>query len=805
MPKPRTFPKGILLACLCLALFCSAAQAQEHTLVRIDRSRDEGKTLFQLSLSAVPEFEVKTSGQRVDVLLFDTGMSESLDKLEAGGELARTLLAEQGGRTIVSLVLRRPPDDVEYSTAKDNTVLRLRVSWPEEGERSRPAMAMEMDGQLSIGQKGVSLRREVSSPYRDNWEAFFREYELPLRVEPEMAPTLPSFSGLLYPGDREELPALVLEYAEEKEWNRALEALNPSTGEGPEVEDARRRVLRAELLLRQGRIRRARDLLRQPRQENGYGSVLSYLRAFAAAADGDPYLGYARARDLAFPGDAPKEWTTYGRLLEIETALGSGHAERAYALAPKLPEEGFPHQRTFALRKAQAAFAMGRREQAFAELQGFSRDMLREHPSALAQLARARYENGDYGRSLQLYSRLAHTLSDPDRIAMARFGEAMSDLHRGAEMLAKSALMRIAEESDNSRAKWRAKLELADLAVQSGEEATPAELAASYREIARGAKRRDIREEAAFKRILVARLSGHNRMAVEWLGPYLRDYAAGDLLPHARALLVEILPGVVRDLLDQEAYIRAMALVQEHSDDLRYARLPLDFLYDLGAAFDRLGFFDRSSQVYEYMMSLAESPDKREDIYPLLIRSYFHQREYGQSGDYARDYVEEYPGGEREKTVYLLLAKSLEREGKEDRVAELLRSPDRPVSRGLDALAGELFFDMDLYGEAHRYLARATGPKWRQAPRDLLLLKAESLFREGTLGQALPVYAFLQEEGYQREQARYRIGQIRARTGREGEGAKAWRRIVDTNESPLWTELAREGLAIRELEKRMRE
>ncbi len=804
-PKGWLFP-AFLLLCLCLELvaFGSPVLAQEHVLYEIDRSWKEERTLFEFTLSdEVPEYEVKTSGQRVDVILFQTETAETLDRLEAGGELVRTLVADQGGKTIVSLVLRRPPGDVEHSTSEENPVLRLRLSWSE--DESRPAIAEQLSGRPSLARGGASMTRRVSSPYTANWKEFFRDYELPLRIEPELVYTLAPFPGLLRSRDLQAIPEQVTSLAQEGKWEEAGSTLDQTdSGNASQGEGLARGIVQADLLLRQDKVEQAREVLRDLPEsgKQDQAAALSYLRAYAAAAAGDPYLGLSGARDLELPDEAPERWKASARLLEIETALGAGQAERAYALASDPPQEEGPLERIFALRRAQAGFALGKRNRAAQELSNFSRSFLAGHPRALAQLARSSYESGDYGKALQYFSRLSRALADPELIAMAEFGEAMSDLRRGARLLARQELARIAEETGHSRAKWRAETELADMALLEEEGRKARDIAASYHDIALRAQSREIREEAAFKRILVAHLSDHPRVAAEWLGSFLRDYSAGELRSHAQALLVKILPGVVKNLMEQDAYVQAMGLVQEHRQILRYASLPLDFLYDLGGAFYRLGFFERASRVYEYMLSLAENPAEQEPIYPHLVRSYMEQKKYSTAIDHAEEYVREYSQGAHSRTMHYLLAKALRESDRIERAADLLRSPDRPVSRKLDSLAGKIFFSRERFGEAERYLARATGKAWDQAPSELLLLRAESLFHTEEYGQALALYSHLEKEGYQGALARYRMGQIHRKAGRVGQGAKLWQHIVDTKESPLWSELASEALSLNALQER---
>ena len=804
-PKGWLFP-AFLLLCLCLELvaFGSPVLAQEHVLYKIDRSWKEERTLFEFTLSEeVPEYEVKTSGQRVDVILFQTETAETLDRLEAGGELVRTLVADQGVKTIVSLVLRRPPEDVEHSTSEENPVLRLRLSWSEEG--TRPAIAEQLSGRPSLARGGASMTRRVSSPYSGSWKEFFRDYELPLRIEPELVYTLAPFPGLLPSRDLQAVPEKATSLAQEGKWEEAGSVLDQTdSGNVSDGEGVVRGIAHADLLLRQDKVEQAREVLRNlpVSGKRDHAVALSYLRAYAAAASGDPYLGLSRARDLELPDEAPERWKASAKLLEIETALGAGQAERAYVLASDPPQEEGQLERIFALRRAQAGFALGKREGAAQELGNFSRSFLAGHPRALAQLARSSYDSGDYGKALQYFSRLARALDDPELIAMAEFGEAMSDLRRGSRLLARQELARIAEKAGSSRARWRAESELADMALLEEEGREARDIAASYRDIALRAQSREIREEAAFKRILVAHLSDHPRVAAEWLGSFLRDFSAGELRSHAQALLVKILPGVVKDLMAEDAYVQAMGLVQEHRQILRYASLPLDFLHDLGGAFYRLGFFERACRVYEYMLSLAENPAEKEAIYPYLVRSYIKREKYAPAVNHAQECIRDYPQGAHSKTMHYLLAKALRQSGRSDRAAALLRSPDRPVSRKLDSLAGKIFFSRERFGEAERYLARATGKAWDQVPSELLMLRAESLFRIQEYGQALALYSHLEKEGYQRALTRYRMGQIHRKAGRVGQGAKLWQRIVDTKESPLWSELASEALSLNALQKR---
>jgi TolA-binding protein len=805
MIAKRALTLTILLLCILVLCPGGRAEAEDRSrLYRIERVRETETTLFTFTLSAIPEYEVNTSGQRLDVILHETDPADTLQDLEAGGGLIRTLIAEKRERTIVSLVLRRPPDDVEYSTSsREEPVLRVKVTWPERGRRSRPGISMDMGGHLTIREERGILTRTPSSPYSGDWLSFFREHDPPIRIEPERVYTLPAFPAFILERDRGLLPQKALASAETGRWKKAEAALaRNATGKLTRKEHLIREIAKAEILLHREMTARAAEVLRRlPGYISGeYASALSCLRVYTPAARGNPYLARERAKELDVFDEMPRKWRSTARLLRIETALGAGYPEEAYAIASDQPEDEFGSPDLLALRRAQAGFAVGKREEAIGELSDLPKRILESHPRALALLARYRYDSGDYGKALERYSGLAQNLSDLEKRAMAEFGEAMAHLRRGATIMAREGLRKIVEEFKETRAAWRARMELADLRVLRENERGKG-LADTYKNIAEGAYHRELREEAAFKRILVAELSGHSYTAVQWLGPFLREYFTGEIAPHGRALLVEILPGVVKDLLENETPVRALALVQRHNETLRRASLPLDFLYDLGKTFSDFGFAERAVQVYQYMLSMAGKPEERQDVYPRLVRSYLDQEEYKRARRYAGEYLEKYPQGQHRRLMYYLLVKSLREKDRTERAAELLRAPDRPVSRDLDVLAGKVLFSLGQYNEAHRYLARAA-PRWRNASREVLLLRAESLYRTGGYQQARPMYAHLRKGGYQHELASYRMGQIAMENDRGERGAKLWQDIVDRNTSPLWKSLAGEGLAIHDLEQR---
>lgn len=772
-------------------------------LVQINKEEKKQNTLIHFNLSSIPEFRISNSGQRVDIVLFRTKIGETFETLPADGTIVKTLVAEKKTKIIISLILRRPPEHVEYSTSPQNKHLNLKLIWDSKGSISRPAIALNLPGSITINKDRTAEKRNLSSKYSGNWESFFRNYELPIRIPFPLKYTTPPFPCFLQQKNKEFIPKQILTYGEKSLWEKALLALN-ETKRKDLAQDQRNRLelIKAELYLRLNKITKTKKILENLSNKGNpsFQKHCWYLNTLATALGKDPYMAYYLSQGKKIK---PQKgcFSAYAQLLKAEVSIDSGHYQKVasyLAGSKKLNCPAFPKE-TFKLRKAQALSAMGQKKQALELYEQISRETFCQHPKALANLSSYLYERRKYEQALKQFRLLANIAQDDFRQAMAYYGIAMADFHLGSPQLAKHSLFKIIDNYPQTEAFIRAKLKLNDLNLIHNGKKQLSNIISIYESISCKSQNRKIREEAFFKKVLAEYIYNDYKRSLTWLGTFLRNFRAGELYPQAQSLLVELLPKVVKNLMNQKLYLQAQALVQKHRETLIHSFLPLDFLSDLGQAFEKYGFFNRASRVYFYMMSISEK-DRREDVYLPLVRSCYLNEEYDLSIQYARHFLDNFPQGKNINKIYYFLVQSQKEIGELEKAANLLLKPKRPISRELDLITGQLLFDLGKYDEVEPYLARAMSSDWKKASPSDILIRAEALFKSGYTDQSLSIYNYLKKQNSTKDQAIYRIGQIFLKKGKKSQAINFWRQLADNNSNaPIWQKLAQESISIEKL------
>jgi outer membrane protein assembly factor BamD (BamD/ComL family) len=340
-------------------------------------------------------------------------------------------------------------------------------------------------------------------------------------------------------------------------------------------------------------------------------------------------------------------------------------------------------------------------------------------------------------------------------------------------------------------------MKLADLRVADGSHQDMLALASDYDAIAHAARDRYVREEARFKTLLIFHLDDLTYRCVKKLSGFLRDFAYGRLRQEAEALLVEILPEVLRSLLDRRLYIEATSIVAEHRDILAQTRFPQDILHRMAESFQNIGLHDRATKIYEYMLSTAATDRQRRRVFPALIESYYRQHNFRAVREFAEYFLREFPEAKARARVYLLRARSLFAEGKLKQAEQLLTDRDRPLSRDLEVLTGRVLRARGKHAQVERYLSRVDVTRGERRGQ-LILERADSLVRCGCRKQALKLLERLQTISAYRERATYRMGQILFDLGQNERALKILRPLADNNSGSLWSRLARETMAVRQ-------
>jgi len=341
-------------------------------------------------------------------------------------------------------------------------------------------------------------------------------------------------------------------------------------------------LLRSELLIRAGRDGKARSILAKaragPSAQSPLGQWFRYLALLAGAGERSPYRIYDRVlkTDPNLPSSG--RLGEHVRILKAEAALGAKYPRKALAALSDMDPSSRVRQ-LYRMRKGQALKAAGRSKQALAVFDRMDKKRLAGHPRALADYARLLYEKRRYGESEPLFARLSEAAASERITSLALYMEAMSVLHQGETEKAGKLLEKIREQHPGTEGSRRARMKLADLLAADESFQDMLALASDYDAVVSAASNRHVREEARFKTLLTFHLDDLTYRCVKKLGGFLRDFAYGRLRQEAEALLVEILPKVLRSLLDKRLFIEATSIVAEHRDVLAQTRFPQDILH----------------------------------------------------------------------------------------------------------------------------------------------------------------------------------------------------------------------------------
>ena len=783
----------------------AAAQPAGPLVLGMAKQETPGAVRISLEVSARVAPQVAVSGQRVDLTLGDTALGANVQNLPEDAGLVRVMFINRRGDLVVSFLFRRPPTRAEaaYDRARNQVVLD--VFWNEEGDGRRPAIMSHLGGALVVQPDGASSMRQRQSVYAGDWRRFFAEYETLLRFELQPTFSLPALPPLQplaenAAGEITRVLNAALDLGHGGDWRGALEMLREVPAAS--LQGAAREqftLLSSEALARSGAADKARGRL-QSFVETFPGADLEprarYLCAYAQATTGDPYgalFHLSQARAILAEGHPLLSQVS---LLEAEILLGMGRDTQVLALLEEVALAGGADDLR-QLARAGALSGMGRHAEAvrlFGELE--ERYGQLRNAFAVERLARALYGLGRFAEAAEVYARLAVLCAGTSEEGPAYFAQAQAAWRAGDNRAARILLDRVLVAFPDSRGGPRATLKLIDLAVLSGEDKALVWAIMDYGRMAEEAGERPLREEAAFKQALALHLSHDNVGSIALLERFIRNYFSGRLRPQAEALLGDLLPLVIDELIDRQEHLQALVLVERHREILLDQRINWEFLERLASAFRDMELLGRAARVYLFMLDNNREPGREESLYLPLLGLLLQREQYELVGEYARRYARDYPRGRDRVEVLLVKARALQASGRDEEAAALLTAPDRPAGRALDLLGGRICFKLGRYADAVVCLQRlAEDLAIAPTPEELLLL-AESLYRAELLPEALELFESLRTRAEVADQAAYRSAQIYLHQGRRALALKVLRELVDEGSSDLWRRLGQEKIAV---------
>jgi len=786
-----------------------AIQAQQDaTLLSVVKQDEVNLSRFVLQFSRLPEYQIKTSGQRLEVDLMDIEMSSAAVLPAPDERLVQILVGKAKGKLVLSFLLRRPPYFV--NGVKDDRYNRISIDvhWQAGQKGTRPAISRKLPGQMSIDNDGGVVSRAIASKYRGNWLAFYADYEPPVHLVVPVKYTVAPFPCLaLFEQEGDFLPLEVLSLAQRGEWPSAFSALDHVGLESADGGDQFRLLLiRADIQYRAGKIAAAQRYLDQALDQldeltDGNEQLTECLRLQQAYVDSatsaTPYEFLAEI-------DEQEQITSpaaqrYFDLLNVEVAIAVGDYQRCRALLDTcLLHDPGDLEPFYRLRSADLVFLRGdlagavEQYAALADVLMAGESEVRA-PFSLANYALALYRTQQYADAIERLKQLLPALNDGEERDMARYIMALAMIHSGDMDGGYDLLHQIAAGTVGASL---SKGKIADFGMQSNDIYSRRRSLQEYAELSEQFLDREWRAEMQFKHALALHIMGRDLSSIKELERFLRNDHLTKLRAHAQALLAEVLPVVIHDLVAREKYFEALVLVEQNRDLLVATSRNFDFLVELGQVFTKLNYADSAQRLYTYLLDVNDVGERQEQVFAPLLNSLLQQENYDRVLSYAKRYFNDYPQGKNRSAVFFLQLRALLAQGNEDEVIRELQKKKHPESVAINRLAANLAWKHKLVPMAQQNIDAVVGDDFTNAAPADQLLQAEILLYQGEMSAALKRYRNLSTIPGFVDQASYRAATILLRQGQRKQGLKLLQKLVDMDKESQWRSLAQETLSI---------
>ncbi|MBW6521342.1 MAG: hypothetical protein K0A99_10095 [Desulfoarculaceae bacterium] len=788
--------------------------APQPVLTQISKGYSSNNIQLYCSFSSIPAYTINHKEKRIDLALTNTLAAADLTLPETDSKIVKILSQTKNKTTTISFFFRYPPQKVKVTPQQETNKLVLDILLGNEFTATRPVLAEKLQGMSAIQRQTRDFSNPINaSPYPGQWENFFREYEAEIGIEPAVQFSLVPFPAItLLPPDQEKnialLPSEIMEGAKLNQWNKLLPLIVDLLNKENDQENKKKLTLTyGDILCRSGNFKEAYRQFHLVSTEYGtepVGLLAKYLLLRLQAEHANLYLADIELQKLESAMDEGNPARPYLLLTRIETALATRQFARMRTLLTK-EDISFPAGLApiMALRQADYWWATGDFIKAHAAYQLLEKSaVLTEDLFSLNGYCGVLYHHKQFAQAADCYDRLAQLSSAGTRehLDMISFRKAMAKLHATPGAAHESDMAddfsQIETTYPGTEAGARAALKQTDLKLLTLKNWGGSALT-YYQPLAENPLSRSIREEASFKEALVYQMLGRKTEATERLMTFLRDFQAGELHNTALALLIEILPDILKEHIKNGRYTEALVLAKQNRYLFVKNWIDISLLADMGEAYRQLGFFNEATKMYTYLLDVSTQEDQAVYYLP-LIKLVYEQGDFGLVEEYADQYSYHYPTGQDRLEVLYLRVQSLMTQGRYKKALSLLSrnsSEDTFNDPRFKLLQASLSFHLNDYAKARTILEELqTSPAGKQP--EFLFMLAESSYQLGDITKAEEFFLPLQQEGVHKDQALFRLAEIAWTNGRKESALKLFTRLVETGDNPRWQNLAKKELEL---------
>ncbi len=558
-----------------------------------------------------------------------------------------------------------------------------------------------------------------------------------------------------------------------------------------------RDVLVVEAQLRTGAIAAGVARLNRLARSDGSEQVrVEYLTAYGDAVDGQPLVAQIQLLKLLEKLPAGHAFEPLSRLLAVETSLAADLDEVALEQI-ELKRGDWPAAMAVIadLRRADALAGSGKRDRALTIYRELIEEsgLFENYIFSCNRAAHSAFKEGQYQFAADLYRKLAEQIKGRPGESLALFATGASAFEAGDLAWGTIGLQRATLDRPGTEGADRGELRLIDLQVIKEGELGLARAVIEYQKLGNRSQYRSIREEALFKRALGLYLLMEYQQSVEELMVFRRNFSTSALRREVDLLLLEQLPKVVHQFLQDKNDLQAVVLVEQNRRLLLGNGFDQPFLYDLAKAFEKLGLYERSGRVLLYLFDRTRGTADHEQVYLPLARTFLKRDEFAMASAYAEEYLKKYPQGDDAGSLFGILLDAFEGQRLEQELISWLSRSNRPRSIELEKRAAAIYWKLGRQDQVISSLEWVQGNSQSLEVKEMAQL-AEAYYQTRQNRQAEKIYQSLRDDAVYGAQASYRTAQLLLRRQDRESAVRLLKQTVESNIEGPWTELARDLL-----------
>jgi len=799
-----------LFYCL-LAIFSFLYGVTEASeLTKVSRINNNDVIQFYFSFDVTPQFSSFRSDRRIDLEFFETTSVPSLSLGKADNDIVKILPRPTDDKYILSLFFRYRPQQYTVTKSLDGKLV-LEVILGNEYSKSYQNLADKLKG-LTVLERSFSdsTNPYLTSAYAKDWMSFFSTYESAVKIEIPVKFTSPPFPliSLLPPEGKANLSVLneeMLALAKQNLWGQLAAKLMVALQTTKEIQTKKLLALTyGEALGRSGNFDAAYRqlyLLKEEYKDELLGTYAGYWLIHLRSVYEDPYIADSAYRRLESSINNALPLAPYFLLSEIETALATADYKRLNHLLLK-DDVAYPQEisEIVKVRQADYWYAINQPIKAQASYQLVADSpVLPTLPSSLCDFCNIQYDLKKFEAAATCYKTLTEMVSDTPVQGLIDYRKNMSELKFVEGSTLVDNFLRIENEYPKTEAGFRAAIKKNDLLFLQNTTWGPQALS-HYGAIAQEAHSRPVREEALFKQALVHAILGDAGKSIQLLQQILREFLTGDVRISAQALLIDLLPGEIKRMVDNGEYLQPLVLAKQNKDLFQNNWIDGKFLIDIAKAYNRIGIYDEAQKIYLYLIGIVPL-DQKEAYFPPMIQAAYDHGGFSLVEDYAAQYTYTYPNGRYSEEIFLLRLQALMADERFNDALKLLPDP-LPENKTVYELATALYFRTDHYKECLAAAKKLALIKTPLSAKEQFMY-AESYNKTGSYIEAEQEFMIIPPESSYYDMCLYRLAELARRKGDEKKALSFFQKLVEIEKNSIWKQYAERELQIAKVSARM--